>query len=227
MNHMSKGTIFFDFDGTLHDSMKLYGHALRKAYAWLVDEGIVEPRELPDDEICHWLGWQVKDMWTTFIPGIEETIWRQASKIVLDDMDQGLRAGKGGLFDGVEEMLEQLEAEGYELVFLSNCGRPYCDAHLETFGITHLFAATYCAAEFDFIPKWQIYQQVAERHPLPHVMVGDRFHDLEVATKAGIPSIGCAYGYGEPSELEAATRLAASPSEIPAFVNELTDPDPS
>ena len=218
---MNKGTIFFDFDGTLHDSMKLYGHALRKAYAWLADEGIVEPRDLPDSEICHWLGWQVEDMWTTFIPGIEDATWRRASRMVLEDMDEGLRAGNGALFDGVEEMLVQLASEGYQIVFLSNCGRAYCDSHLETFGITDVFAATYCAAEFDFIPKWAIYQRIADEHPYPHIMVGDRFHDLEVATKGGIPSIGCAYGYGEPGELDAANVVVSAPSEIADTVHQL------
>lgn len=81
-------------------------------------------------------------------------------------------------------------------------------------GIDHLFAATYCAEEFGFIPKWQIYQQVAPQHAYPQVMVGDRFHDIEVATRAGIPSIGCAYGYGDPSELEAATITVDSPAQI-------------
>lgn len=215
---MKKGTIFFDYDGTLHESMKLYGTALRKAYAWLVSKGIVEPRAFTDEEISHWLGWQVEDMWTTFVPGIEDATWREASRIVKDDMQEGLHAGRGALFEGIEPMLRELHAQGYDLAFLSNCGRPYCDDHLATFGIADLFSATYCAAEFDFIPKWQIYQQVADRHPYPHIMVGDRFHDLEVATRAKIPSIGCAYGYGKPGELEAATFIAQTPSEIPALI---------
>lgn len=211
---MSKGTIFLDFDGTLHDSMKLYGPALRKTYAWLVDQGIVEPRELSDEEICRWLGWQVEDMWTTFVPGIEEQTWKHASKMVGDTMRELLMQGKGALFEGVIAMLDRLCAQGYDLVFLSNCGRPYCDNYLREFGIDHLFAATYCAAEFDFIPKWRIYQLVADQHPRPHVMVGDRFHDMEVAEHASIPSIGCAYGYGELSELEAATVVVDSPDQI-------------
>lgn len=218
---MSKGTIFFDYDGTLHDSMKLYSPALRKAYAWLVDQGIVEPQELRDEEICRWLGWQVEDMWTTFVPGIDETTWRTAAKMVADDMNKGLHAGRGALFPGVKEMLENLHAHGFELAFLSNCGRPYCDSHLRIFDIDHLFSATYCAEEFGFIPKWQIYRQVAPQHADPQVMVGDRFHDIEVATRAGIPSIGCAYGYGDPSELEAATIMVDSPAQIPAAIQRL------
>lgn len=211
---MSKGTVFLDFDGTLHDSMKLYGPALRKTYEWLVDQGIVEPRELSDEEICRWLGWQVEDMWTTFVPGIEEQVWKHASKMVGEMMHELLMQGKGALFEGVVEMLDRLCAQGYDLVFLSNCGRSYCNDYLREFGIDQHFIATYCAAEFGFIPKWQIYQLMAARHSKPHIMVGDRFHDMEVAEHAGIPSIGCAYGYGEPSELETATVVVDSPDQI-------------
>jgi phosphoglycolate phosphatase len=194
--------------------MKLYGSALRKTYEWLVDQGVVEPRELSDEEISRWLGWQVEDMWTTFVPGIEEQTWKRASKMVGDTMRELLMQGKGALFEGVDEMLNELRTQGFDLVFLSNCGRSYCDDYLREFGIDHLFAATYCAAEFGFIPKWQIYQLVADQHPKPHIMVGDRFHDMEVAEHAGILSIGCAYGYGELSELKAATVVVDSPGQI-------------
>ena len=44
-----KGTVFFDFDGTLHDSMAIYGPAFRKAYAWLVSEGHMPPQEFTDE----------------------------------------------------------------------------------------------------------------------------------------------------------------------------------
>ena len=52
--------------------------------------------------MCRWLGWQVEDMWTTFVPGIDEATWRTAAKMVADDMNEGLHAGKGALFPGVE-----------------------------------------------------------------------------------------------------------------------------
>ena len=44
------GTVFFDYDGTLHDSMRLYGPAFRHVYAALVAEGWAEPRAFSDEE---------------------------------------------------------------------------------------------------------------------------------------------------------------------------------
>ena len=218
---MKKGTVFFDYDGTLHNSMLTYGPAFRTVYAYLVQKGYLTYQELSDEEISHWLGWTVEDMWNTFAPDLPEPVWRQASQAIGRIMNERLEAGQAGLFPGVKEVLVQLHDEGYELVFLSNCGTQYRDKHLASFGIAHLFSAAYTAEEFGFIPKWQIYQKVAHYHPKPHVMVGDRFHDLEVATHAGIPSIGCAYGFGNSDELAAAQCIVKDPREISTAVKKL------
>lgn len=215
------GTIFFDYDGTLHDCMRLYGPAFRRAYAWLVEEGYAQPREFDDEWIGRWLGWTVRAMWEAFMPELPEPVWRKASRIVGVEMDAILAAGGGALFPGVPEMLDTLRAQGFELVFLSNCGEDYRDKHRDAFGLDRWISAYYCAGAFPGKAKWEIYRQVAERHARPHLMVGDRFHDIEVATKAAIPAIGCAYGFGERSELDAADVVVQSPTEIPDAVHRL------
>jgi len=68
-------------------------------------------------------------MWTTFIPGIEEKVWRKAASIVAQEMSALLQSGGGALFEGIKEVLVELHQEGYELAFLSNCGRAYCNQH--------------------------------------------------------------------------------------------------
>lgn len=213
-----RGTVFFDYDGTLHDSMRLYGPAFRTAYAWLVEGGYANPREFSEEEISQWLGWTVEDMWTTFMPGLAEDVWRKASALVGSEMNRLMEEGKGSLFAGVPEMMEELQGAGFDLAFLSNCGFAYRDNHIREFGLGPFLKAAYCAEEFDFIPKWKIFQQVKDRHVPPFIMVGDRFHDIEVAVKASIPSIGCSYGFGAEGELDAATILVENPSEIPAAV---------
>lgn len=213
-----KGAVFFDFDGTLHDSMAIYGPAFRKAYAWLVSEGHMPAQEFSDEWISQWLGWTTEAMWTAFAPSLPEKIWRHAAAIVGEEMDSLTEQGKARLFEGVPAMLDELKRAGYQLAFLSNCRTRYCEVHRRRFGLDTWFDAYYCAEDFGDIPKWQIYQQVAGRHVSQRVMVGDRFHDLEVAEKTGIPFIGCSYGFGTAEELESATVHVASPEEIPCAV---------
>lgn len=47
-----RGTVFFDYDGTLHDTMALYGPAFRAACAWLSKEGWLERRTYADADIA-------------------------------------------------------------------------------------------------------------------------------------------------------------------------------
>lgn len=215
---MAAGTVFFDYDGTLHDCMRLYGPAFRAAYAWLVQEGYADARTFGDAEISRWLGWQVRDMWETFMPGLPEHAWRQASHIVGEEMDRLLDAGEGALFPGVPEALGCLREEGFELVLLSNCGEGYCARHRRAFGLDRWLGAYYCAGMFPGLEKWEIFAQAAGRHAQPCVVVGDRFHDLEAGIRAGVPTVGCAFGYGAPGELERATVRVESFAEIPDAV---------
>lgn len=220
-NNEPKGTVFLDYDGTIHDSLRVYAPAVRTAVDWLVAEGHLESCELSDERIGAWLGQTARQMWTSFAPQLPEPVWQQAATLVGETIDRLTEQGEAVLFDGVLDALAQLKQDGWRLVFISNCRNAYCAAHRAVFGLDRYFDA-YCTAEaFDGIPKWQIYQEVAGSHPLPHVMVGDRVYDIEVAVNSGIPSIGCAYGYGQPEELDQASTLVSNPAEIPAAVERL------
>lgn len=214
-------TVFFDFDGTLHDSMAIYGPAFRKAYSWLVSEGYMPQRSFTDQWISQWLGFTVEEMWTTFAPQLEESVWRQAAAIVGEEMDRRTEEGKARLFEGIPEALTCLKDKGYALAFLSNCRNNYCQVHRDLFNLDQWFDAYYCAEAFCDIPKWQIYQRVAAHHPCPHIMVGDRFHDEEVALKSDIPFVGCSYGFGRPGELVHVDAWARQPLDLPDIIDSL------
>ena len=216
-------TIFLDYDGTLHDTMKVYGPAFRAGYAWLVQQGHAQPQEFSDEWISRWLGWTIRDMWTTFMPSLPEDVWRQAAHLIGQEMTRLTLEGEGGLFEGTPEALDLLKERGHTLVLLSNCNNKYRDTHRGIYGLDAWLSDYHTAEDFPGLAKWEIYQKVKDLpgHPYPHIVVGDRFHDIEAATRAGIPSIGCAFGYGDAAELEAATALAASPHDLPALVEQL------
>ena len=63
-----KKNIVFDYDGTLHETIRIYAPAFRMNYRILVEQGLAAPREFTDDEIGRWLGYTAADMWNAFAP---------------------------------------------------------------------------------------------------------------------------------------------------------------
>lgn len=48
--------LLFDYDGTLHESLRLYAPAMQAVYDRLVDRGLAPPRQLTDREVRTWIG---------------------------------------------------------------------------------------------------------------------------------------------------------------------------
>ena len=65
-------SLIFDYDGTLHDSIKIYAPAFRQAYAYLVSLKLAEERTWTDGEISPWLGFSSRDMWNSFLPELPQ-----------------------------------------------------------------------------------------------------------------------------------------------------------
>ena len=73
-------TIIFDYDGTIHDTLRIYEPAFRKTYKWLVDQNLAEERIIESSEIASWLGLNSKEMWDEFLPELaqierHEAVW--------------------------------------------------------------------------------------------------------------------------------------------------------
>jgi haloacid dehalogenase superfamily, subfamily IA, variant 1 with third motif having Dx(3-4)D or Dx(3-4)E len=195
-------TIFFDYDGTLHDSMKIYGPAFKKAYAYLVENKFAESKEWADEEISHWLGYNSQEMWKIFMPNLSQEIRDKGRQIVGDEMKSLIEAGRAVLYEGAIETLSYLKNKGYHLVFISNCRRYYRDSHGKLFGLHNYFDDMICSEEYDFIPKYEILARVKDRYPEEMVIIGDRKHDIEAGRKNDIYTIGCKYGFASEGELE-------------------------
>lgn len=214
-------TIFFDYDGTLHDTMLLYGPAFRKGYDSLVRAGWAKPRQFDDEWIARWLGWTIPDMWAAFMPNLPDAVWRGASHEIGAEMDRLLEAGAAGLYAGIPEALDALCAAGYDLAILSNSARKYRDTHRAHFNLDQWFSAYHVAEDYPGLAKWEYLRLALAEHSAPYVLVGDRFHDIEAAVRNNIPSVGCLWGCGERSELDQATVRLAKPEEIPAAIKNL------
>ncbi|WP_083258709.1 HAD family hydrolase [Cellulosilyticum sp. I15G10I2] len=197
-------TIFFDYDGTLHNSLTLYAPAFRKAYAFLVANGYADAKTWSDQEIGYWLGFNPQDMWQTFMPKLSEKMREKCSGIIGEEMKHQISETKPFLYEGAEEVLRYLKEKHYHLIFISNCKTYYKEYHTKLFGLDQYFESLICSDEYNFIPKHEILNKVKDHYPEERVIVGDRKQDMEAGQKNDIYTIGCTYGFAKPGELDRA-----------------------
>ena len=206
--------IIFDYDGTLHNSIKIYEPAFMKAYDYLVANGYANKREFEEEEISRFLGLSATDMWNTFMPNLPKNEKEKCSSIIGESMIEYIDKGKAKLYDGTIETLNKLNEYGYKLIFLSNCKSSYMNKHIERFNLDKYFIDFYCSEDFDFISKYEIFRLIKGKYQGEFIVVGDRFVDMELAKKHNLFSIGCGYGYGNNDELKDADYIIDNINEI-------------
>ena len=202
-----KPVLVFDYDGTLHETMRVYKPGIEGAVRWLRTEHGVEVSIPSDQRIKKWLGMNTAEMWEDFMPGLQPSLKAEAGKLVGRIMQEEIRAGHGRWYPGVKEKLDLLRQKGYTMVVLSNCEREYADLNREVFGMDRWFDAFYDCASYGYIAKEEIMKLVAADYGEKSgaqapgfVVIGDRGSDYAAAKSVGAPFIWCAYGYGSREE---------------------------
>jgi len=207
-------TIYFDFDGTIHNSVKIYAAAFKKAYDFLVENKKAEPREWKNEEITKWLGYNRKEMWENFMNELDEPTKNNASSLIGKEMQELMSSGKARLYDNAQDVLNELKIRGYKLVFLSNCSIKYMNASKKAFNLDLYFDDMVCSEMYDFIPKHEILKIIKDNYDMNQAIVGDRFHDIDAGVKNSIESVYCDYGYGEDGEGDMATACIKDITEV-------------
>ncbi|NLA70123.1 MAG: HAD family hydrolase [Clostridiales bacterium] len=195
----------FDYDGTLHETIRVYEPAFRKAYEYLARNNLMEPRTVTTEEIASYLGFSAKDMWDSFAPEISEEDKLHCSSLIGDEIINQIKEGNARLYSNAIDTLKALKAKGNTLIFLSNCKEQYMNENRNYFGLDRFFDDYYCCEKYDYAPKYEIFSTIKEKHSGEFIVIGDRFHDMEIAQKHNLKSVGCLYGYGSPEELECAS----------------------
>jgi phosphoglycolate phosphatase len=197
-------TIFFDYDGTLHNSIKIYAPAFIKAYDFLVENKLAEPKIWRTEEISYWLGYNSEEMWKAFMPKLSVDLRKTCSEIIGAEMKLQIERGLPILYEGALETLVYLKNKGYTLVFISNCRIYYRDAHNKLFNLHDYFDDLICSEEYDYVPKHEILKKVKNKYPGGMVIIGDRMQDIEAGWMNDIYTIGCKYGFALEGELDKA-----------------------
>ncbi|GFO61667.1 haloacid dehalogenase [Geomonas silvestris] len=128
-------------------------------------------------------------------------------------------------YPGVAETLEELSRRGFPLVVLSNKNVALCREVLSELGLAGLLPAVYGADSFPFRkPSPEPVLALLKEYRVAAgeaVLVGDSINDMAAGQGAGVYTVGCSYGYGNPEELAGADFQVhdfASLLDLPLFL---------
>jgi len=212
--------VILDLDGTLYSSRATTLGAVERAVADLnARHGLAVPTPT-EREILAGVGCTREEFAERVFPelparyhgDIDELVWRWERELI--------EAGRGSLFPGADDALEEMRADGLHLAMATNAGRPYMDAVLDHFGVRRFFEECRCAGDGQG-DKGRLIGAIVRSlgvEPRAAVMVGDRRSDVEGARRAGTRALGCTWGFGSRDELAGADALADRLADVPGIV---------
>jgi phosphoglycolate phosphatase len=195
--------IVFDWDGTLSDSTALIAAAMQNACR---DLGLA----VPDDVAARYvIGLGLADAMKTVAPALPPERFPELGARYRHHYLE--REPQIPLFDGVRELLAELDAAGYLLAVATGKNRAGLARVLERNGLAGIFHATRCADEGLPKPHPDMLLHLMDRlevRPQETLMIGDTTHDLELAESAGASALAVAYGAHPHGELVQREQLA-------------------
>lgn len=207
----------FDCDGTLVDSGATIRTALELAFE---AHGV----ECPPPEVTRKvIGLSLMESMARLAPDCDHAALTQSYKEAFFAM-RGAGRVEEPLFDGIVELLDRLEGDGWLLGVAtgkSDRGLRYC---LEAHGLGGRFVTLQTADRNPSKPHpGMALTAMAEAGADPHrtIFIGDTGWDMGCARNAGIGAIGAGWGYHEFEELasEGAYGVAMTPAGVVALAD--------
>jgi len=204
--------IIFDWDGTLMDSEARIVTCIRLALSDM------EMPLQPDHQLKQVIGLGLREAVEALVPGESDDVYEGLitayRKYWLGSEVEGTR-----LFNGIENMLNQLHQAGYLLGVATGKSRRGLDIQLDETGLGRLFASSRCADESRSKPAPDMVCEILtelDLQPSQALVVGDTEFDLGMAQAAGCDRVGVTYGVHDRMQLEtfAPLCLMASPEEL-------------
>ncbi len=197
-NTLKAELIIFDLDGTLIDSTGDIAWAVNRTL-----EGL--GREVVDTEtVKSSVGWGVRSLLENLMPGEDPQMIDGARGVFLEYYGGHLDV-ETHLYAGVFETLEHFKARGKLMALVTNKPVSLTGKVLEAFAVSGFFAMVLGG---DSLPRKKPHPEpllkVVEDLQAPvgrTVFVGDSAIDCETGRRAGIITIGAAYGFRGRGEL--------------------------
>lgn len=189
--------LVFDWDGTLMDSAGRIVSCLEYAIRTV---GL--PPKSPQ-ELRHIIGLGMHEALAYLYPN--EDIDSQGVAAAYRDQFMGGNTTESVLFDGVSEMLNRLEEQGYWLAVATGKSRSGLNYILKELGLQKRFHATRCADETASKPHPMMLNELMAECNFSideTLMVGDTEFDIEMANVAKVRSVAVKGGAHHESHLK-------------------------
>lgn len=203
--------IIFDLDGTLIDSLDDLANATNHMLLSLGRPAASR------EQVRGYVGQGARRLVEKALPAAPADVIERGLALFLAYNEEHL-VDRTGLYPGVMETLTALRESGLTLSVVSNKNVALCTKVLTTLGADGFFVSVIGA------------DSLTERKPSPEpllkvlrdlgvpperaVMVGDSINDIAAGQAAGIITIGCTFGYGDPAEIADADFLIDSLPEL-------------
>jgi phosphoglycolate phosphatase len=204
---MSRGTIIFDFDGTLADSFQLVSSFIATQAG---------KTNLTPAERNHLKGLSMRDI----AKELEVPSWRYLWMFFEGRRMMSGRMDEVKPFVGVTSAVRVLRAQGWDLYVLSSNSNSNIQLFLKRYELEKYFVRTQGSASF--FGKTQALRTILRRNkldPRQSFYVGDEARDLYAARRSNIRGVAVAWGYNNLKTLAAEKPFAAA--KTPADLNKI------
>ncbi|RBP84761.1 HAD family hydrolase [Marinomonas rhizomae] len=191
--------VIFDWDGTLFDSIDTICHSMLQA------GHLASAPARTKDDIKNIIGLSLDKAVDTVWPELplnKQNIIIEHYKAIYVAADQTPSLAYAGVIDG----LKKLQSTNIQMAVATGKSRRGLDRAMTLTNTRDYFTVSRCADEALSKPHPLMLEQIlAELNILPEhaIMVGDTEYDLNMATNAGIKSIGVTYGAHQEERLKA------------------------
>lgn len=209
----------FDCDGTLVDSQANICLAMEECFG---GAGLQAP---PRERTRRVVGLSLVEAMRAMLPEADDDLHRMLAEAYKGAFHRlrGLGLVEEPLYDGVAELLDTLEADGWLLAVATGKSDRGLSLCLDRHGLSRRFVSLQTADRHPSKPHPSMVEQaLAEAGAAPErsMMIGDTSYDMAMAKAAGVRAVGAGWGYHDAQELLAAGAdyVARHPSDIAELV---------
>lgn len=192
---MTMEAIIFDLDGTLWDACENTAKAWNEYITHFCPDTHVN---VTVESLASCMGLRLREFGARIFTDVDEDRAMEIGLACAEYENHYLAEHGAIIYPGVPEALESLSKK-YKLFIVSNCESGYIETFLQYYHLEEYITDTMCPGDTGK-DKAENIQLIMEKNQLKQaVYVGDTQKDYDEATRAGVPFIWAAYGFGEVS----------------------------